>query len=399
MKTTSSRIWLAVLATGLAITQVYAGGSVEPAPNDGAGLTDVELLVETGDRIVDVGTTATGFTAHRNGDLTVVTVTRPWQGATGDDVLRYVLYPRDTTEPDVDGADLLVGVPIDSIVTMSTTFLPHLTALGALDTLVGVDSIAFAFAPDVHARFDSGEITEVGSGPGVDVEQLLALDPDLIMVNSYGGDWDAQPTLKEAGLPVVVSGDWAENSPLGRAEWLLFTALFYDRFDEGLAVYNRTVRDYRRLQVLASSIQRRPSVLVNAPYQGSWAVPGGESYVAQLIEDAGGDYVWADDESTGALFFDIESVFAEAGDADVWINPGTWTSLEQGAAEDERFTEFASFTNGEVYNYNRRIGPGGGNDYFESGALNPHIVLNDLIWVLHPNLVPDYEPYYYQRLE
>ena len=399
MKSTSSVLWLAALLVALAISPAFATGAVEPAPNNGAGLSDAELLVETGEAIPEVGTNATGFTAHRNEDLTIITVTRPWQGASDGDSLHYVLYPRDQAQPDVDGADLIVGIPIRSIVTMSTTFLPHLVALDRLDTLVATDSVAFAYSPDVHERLDAGAVTEVGSGPGVDVERLLALDPDLIMVNSYGGDWDAQPTLEQAGLPVVVSGDWVENTPLGRAEWLLFTSLFYDDLESGLDSYRRTVRDYSRLEVLAAGVENRPSVLVNAPYQGSWAVPGGESYVARLIEDAGGDYVWSDDSSTGALFFDIESVYAEAGEADVWINPGLWASLDQGAAEDERFTEFAAFENGEVYNHNRRIGPGGGNDYFESGALNPHIILNDLIWVLHPDLVPDYEPYYYRRLE
>jgi len=105
------------------------------------------------------------------------------------------------------------------------------------------------------------------------------------------------------------------------------------------------------------------------------------------------------DETAGALFLDFETVFAEAGTADVWINPGAWTSLAEGRSEDRRFAQFRAFRNGMVFNYNARVSPGGGIDYFESGASNPHIVLKDLIWVFHPELLPDYQPYYYQRLK
>lgn len=402
MKRNTSIITLVLALTLLSPLATGATGVQEDSPDEATTAprpSTVDGLVALGEPIADVAQHATGFEAVRAGDITVVTVTRPWQNATEDDALTYVLYPRAGERPSVEGADLVVPVPIESIVTMSTTFLPHLTAIDELDALVAVDSVAYAYSARVHEMHDEGRIIEVGSGPNADIEQLLALDPDIIMVNSYGGDWDAQPMLEEAGLPVVVAGDWVETSPLGRAEWVLFTSLFFDELDAAAGLYAQIEREYNRLRTLASAASTRPRVLSNAPYQGTWAVPGGDSYAAQFIEDAGGRYVWADDESTGALFLDIESVYAEAGDADVWINTGTWSSLEQAAAEDERFTNFAAFEDGALFNNNRRMGPGGGNDYFESGALNPNIILNDLIWALHPELVPDYEPYYYQQLK
>lgn len=395
MKRTLSLFALIVIASA----SLFATGIQEsdaPAAPDQA---TVAALVASGSRVESVARHATGFRVVKAGDLTVVTVTRPWQGATDADTLNYVLYQAGSAAPVVEDADLVIAVPIESIVTMSTTFLPHLTALDRLDTLEAVDSVAFAYSPEVHRLFNDGNLVEVGSGPQADVERLLAIDPDLIMVNSYGGEWDAQPVLEQAGLPVVVSGDWVETSPLGRAEWLLFTALFVDELDSALEAFSRIEQEYTRLTTIAAEADTRPTVLSNAPYQGTWAVPGGESYAARFIRDAGGDYVWADDESTGALFFDIESVYAEAGEADVWINPGTWMSLDQGRAEDERFTAFRAFENGQVFNNNRRTGPGGGNDYFESGATAPHVILADLIWAFHPDLVPEYEPFYYRKLK
>ena len=387
------------------------GGSQEPAgaPAEAAGAAEaarapagaasVAAFKEVGARIPEVGRRARGFQAFRTGDLTLIEVTRPWQNADAPDTLRYLLYPRGEQAPQVEGVDLAVGVPTRSIVTTSTTFLPHLDALGHLDRLIAVDSVAYAYNGQVHDMAADGELTEVGSGPGVDVERLIALDPDLIMVNSYGGDWDLQPALEEAGLPVVVSGDWVENEPLGRAEWLLFTALLFDDLEAGLETFERIEAEYERLSALTDGVDRRPTILVNAPYQGDWTVPGGESYAARFIRDAGGRYVWGEDQSTGSLFLDVESVYAEAGEADIWINPGVWTSLDQGAAEDERFTAFEAFENAQVYNNNRRMGPGGGNDYFESGALHPERILADLIHIFHPDLLPERELFYYRKLE
>lgn len=342
---------------------------------------------------------ATGFTYTSAGRATLVTVTRPWQGATADDALEYLLYPRGTAPPAGYPDALTVPVPVRSIITMSTTFLPHLEQLGVLDSLVGVDSLAYVYSPAVRARAQSGTLAEVGSGSMVDVERVLSLGPDMVLVNSYGGEWDADPYLARAGVPTVVSGDWVEQTPLGRAEWLLFTALFYDKLEQAKTRFARIEAEYLELAALATQVDDRPTVLINAPYQGTWYVSGGRSYAANFIRDAGGRYVWADDATAGALYLDFETVFAEAAAADVWINPGTWSSLAEGRAEDGRFTRFAAFTGGKVYNNNARLSPVGGIDYFESGAANPHLVLKDLIWAFHPELVPGHEPYYYHRLK
>ena len=342
---------------------------------------------------------ATGFTFEQHDDFTLVTVTKPWQGATTDDVLRYVLYRRGTRPPAGYDAALAVETPVRSVITMSTTFLPHLEQLDEIESLVGHDALAWVYSPAVKTRAEQGHVTEVGSGSMVDIERTLQLQPDIIFTNSFGGDWDAHPVLERAGLPTAISGDWVEQSPLGRAEWLLFAALFFDKLDVAQEIFGEMEAEYLALTRLAESATDRPSVLINAPYQGTWTVAGGDSYAARFIRDAGGNYVWTADRTVGAIFLDFETVFAEAGTADVWINPGVWATLGAGRAEDSRFEQFRSFRNGSVFNNNARISESGGIDYFESGASNPHVVLKDLIWAFHPDLVPGYEPFYYQKLE
>ena len=54
-------------------------------------------------------------------------------------------------------------------------------------------------------------------------------------------------------------------------------------------------------------------------YQGVWYLPGGASYQAKIIEDAGGKYIWADDKSAGSLNLSYEEVLAKAHNADIWL--------------------------------------------------------------------------------
>jgi iron complex transport system substrate-binding protein len=389
---------LAFIMLLAATLPLWSTSVVENPTSTGGTTPSISQLMETATSIDHVGGYAEGFSAYRSGDLVIVQVNAPWQNASPEDRFVYLLYPRNQVRPHFTGVDAVIAVPAERVITMSTTFLPHLEALGVLNALVAVDSLAWAYSPLVRERGASGDITEVGSGPAVDIERVLALEPDFVMVNSYGGEWDAQPILEAAGVPTVVLGDWVESNPLGRAEWLLFTALLFGDLDEAVERLRTIEERYLELKEIAAGASERPTVLVNAPYQGTWSVPGGKSYAATFVADAAGDYFWADDDSTGSLFLDMESVYALAGSADIWINPGTWSSLAQGEAEDARFATFAAFGFGHVYNNNRRLSPAGGNDYHESGALNPDLVLADLVTIFHPDLMPNHRMYYYRRL-
>ena len=387
---------LMLLLTVLPCSHLLATGTTE-VPESEPISTDLPALLEQSVPAPELSRYAQGFNVYRSGSLTIAEVNRPFPGATEADTKYYVLYPREQAAPSVEGADQVIGVPVERFVSMSTTFLAHLEKIGSPELVTAVDSLAYVYSPTYESRSDA--ILEVGSGPGVDVEQLLVLDPGVILVNSFGGEFDAAPTLERAELPVVVSGDWLENTPLGRAEWFVFTALFADKAEEAAGLMSDIADEYERLALLGRGAADQPLVLINAPFQGTWSIAGGQSYAAQLIRDAGGDYVYGDTDTTGALFYDLETVFAEAGQADIWINPGQWTSLQQAAAEDSRFAEFRAFELETIYNNNARVAAGGGIDYFESGAVNPHVVLQDLIAIFHPELLPDHDLFYYQRLQ
>jgi iron complex transport system substrate-binding protein len=303
------------------------------------------------------------------------------------------------TPPADTGDALVIEVPVNRIVAMTMTQLPHLSELGVLDTLVGVDSFLYINNPDVRKKIEAGELVEIGSGGQVNVEQALDLQPDLIMTYGVGNpEYDAHPKLLEANLKVVLDSEYMETSPLGRAEWIKFTAAFFNREAQATRVYSTIAGRYKEMAAKARSAATRPTVFTGAPYKGTWYMPGGKSYVAQLLADAGANYLWADDTSTGSQPLSFEEVFERARNADFWLNAGMWKSLADAKVEDERLTRFAAFQKGNVFNNNKRLNENGGNDYWETGVTNPHLVLADLIKIFHPELLPDHELYFYQQL-
>ena len=340
---------------------------------------------------------AGGFSVSYGLSYKVVEVHQPWVGA---DPVTYLLVQCGAPVPPDIEADAVIEVPVSSAISMSTTYLPHFVELGSLDRLIATDEFDFVYSPEVRARINSGDLAEVGGGSFVDIEKVLDLDPDVVFTYGIGSaDYDAHPALIEAGIPVVLNADYMETSPLGRAEWVKFTSLFLNQEGAAEALFDEIAANYEDLRVVAATADERPTVLVNAMYGDTWYVSGGNSYQAQLIADAGGDYLWADDESTGGLALSFEAVLERAQDADVWLNPNYWFTLADGLAEDERYSVFSAFENGAVFNNNARVTELGGNDILETGVLHPERVLADLITILHPELLPGVEPVYYRALE
>jgi iron complex transport system substrate-binding protein len=290
-------------------------------------------------------------------------------------------------------------VPVQQIATMSTSYLPFLDMYGLLDRLVAVDDVTYVNNPAVLAMAEAGTLVQIGYGAGVNVEQILDLAPDLVMTYGSGSpEYDAHPVLLNAGLKVAVNAEWLETSPLGRAEWGKFIALFFNKEATAESTFADTVARYEDLKAKAAAAEK-PTVLTDSEYQGSWYVAGGRSFTAQLLADAGAAYLWADDESTGSIPVAFEAVFDKAAAADFWLNVGFVNSLEEMKAADERYTDFAAFQKGNVWNNNKRQNANGGNDYYESAVAQPDAVLADLIAIFHPELMPEHAFVYYQRLQ
>ncbi|MFP4408515.1 MAG: ABC transporter substrate-binding protein [Spirochaetaceae bacterium] len=345
---------------------------------------------------------AASLTLSRQGDRTVVTISNAWDGAPP---LRYLLLKRGSEEDLTEERreyDGVIEVPLRRIASLATPAIAHLADLESLDRIVAVDDADYVYNSRIRRRIREGDIPEVGSGSSLNVERLLLTEPELVILSALGPDDPTVRRLESVGISVLPLADWREQSPLGRAEWVKLFGELLEKEAEADSIFEPRASRYLELEAMVSSDSSGsdPKVLTNAPWQGSWPVPAGRSYVARLIDAAGGEYLWAEREGTGSVFLDFESVLARGAEADVWINLNQgWKRRADALETDPRLAAFAPFRNNRMYHHNRRLRPSGANDFWESGATRPDLVLADLIRILHPELLPNHDMIYYNRLE
>ncbi|HOC22783.1 MAG TPA: ABC transporter substrate-binding protein, partial [Anaerolineaceae bacterium] len=320
----------------LVVSACQATPTASPQPTTTLASSGVIATPEVSSTLPITIRYAKGFTLEYKDNYKILTVTQPWAGA--EQSFTYILIPRGTEAPAEAGNAQVIEIPVRSFVAMSTTYYPFLENIGKLDTLVAVDDATYIYNPSVREKAASGEIAVVGGGmggPSANIERLLELNPDVIMTSASGiPELDVYPKLQEVGLPVVINGDYLEQTPLGRAEWGIFIAAFFGLEQQASQQFDALVQRYEEVSALAANVQERVTVFTNTDYQGTWYVPAGESYAAILLKDAGAEYLWEDEPGSGALPLSFETVFERAKDADFWLNPGFAASLQDLLAMD-----------------------------------------------------------------
>lgn len=338
---------------------------------------------------------AKGFEIEQADDYKIITLKNVWKGETTPH--QYILYKN--TKPAGFEQATFIKIPIKSIVCFSLTHVAFIDKLDELNSIKGLSGADYVSNNKVIAKLQAEQIKEIGSEQLVNYELLVELNPDLVM--TFGIDETSKTKLnklKSLGQKVVLNSEYMENHPLGKAEWIKFVGAFYDKDSLAEAIYNNIETEYHKLVELTKSVETKPTVFVGMPWNGAWYLAGGKSFQAQLLKDAGANYLWADNTETSSFVVDKEVIFEQAFDADFWLNLNAFDNLNDVLAVHEKFAKFKSVNNNGVYNNNLRVNHASGNDYWESGVVNPQLILADLIQIFHPNLI-EHELYYYKQLK
>jgi iron complex transport system substrate-binding protein len=340
---------------------------------------------------------AGGFKVSKVGKVKLVEVTYPYQGATSG--YKYLLVPKGDSVPAHDASTKVITIPIESIVCTSTTHIPLLDYLNETERLVGFPTTDYISSEKMRKRIDEGKVEELGVDKGLNLEKLAMLKPSMVMGYTMTGDYGQYKKMEELGVSVVMNAEYLEKHPLGRAEWIKYMALFFDREKEADSVFTEIEKNYNETVAKAKSSEKKPTVLSGIVYGDAWFLPGGQNYAAKLFKDAGCNYLWADDPSNGYLELSFESVYEKAKDADLWIGVASTKSLKELKNSDQRYAKFEPFKQKKVYTYNARKGAKGGSEFLELGYLRPDLILSDLVKIAHPELLPEYELFFHAKLE
>lgn len=327
--------------------------------------------------------------SSREGDdrveSTLVTIRNPWQGASGVEQHLLILRGHDKAPEGFEGE--VVHAPIRKVACLSSTHVAMFDALGESGRVVGVSGLNYIFNPSVRERAARGEVHDLGMDSNLNFELLASLKPDLVMLYGVTGENSVVTgKLRELSIPYIYIGDYVEESPLGKAEWMVLTAELCDRRAEGIERFEAVAGRYEeiRRQILESrsETEPRPLVMLNTPWRDTWFMPSSRSYMVRLIEDAGGEYIYPND-SDHSVPIDLEEAYLMATRADVWINTGSCTTLDELKAGNPKFARVKSVVEGRVWNNNRRGTPEGGSDFWESGIVRPDVILSDLHTLLY----------------
>lgn len=340
---------------------------------------------------------AAGFTVSSLGNSKLVTVTYPFQGATSG--YTYLLVPRGEEPPQHAPGTRIIYIPLNNIVCTSTTHIPLLDYLGETDRLTGFPTTDYISSEKMRTRIDAGAVTDLGIDKGLNLERLVLLKPGAVMGYTMSGDYGQFRKIESLGTPVVINAEYLEQHPLGRAEWIKFMALFFNKERLADSVFNAIEENYLLTRAIARKASSKPTVLSGIVYGDAWFLPGGQNYAAQLFRDAECRYLWEDTESNGFLQLSFETVYSKAHDANLWIGTGSFKNLAEIGAADNRYAGFEALQKKTVYNYDARQGARGGNEFLELGYLRPDLILMDLVKIAHPHLLPEHQLFFHRRLE
>lgn len=340
---------------------------------------------------------AKGFTVTYHDDgLKSVEVLYPFQGATTG--YQYLLVPKNQPLPPIQDGVRVIRTPLNSIVCTSTTHIPLLDYLNETDKLVGFPTTDYISSGKARKHIEEGRVQDLGVDKGLNMERIAMLKPDMVMGYSMNSDYGQFKKIEDLNVPVVLNAEYLEKHPLGRAEWIKFMALFFNKEKEADSIFRVIAQEYNGTKALTDSTQKRPTVLSGVVYGDTWFLPGGQNYASRLLSDAGCNYLWASDSSNGFLELSFESVYEKAHDADLWIGVGSFSTLKEIRNADRRYANFKPFRTGKVYMSNARQGAKGGSEFLELGYLRPDIILKDLVKIAHPALLKEHRLYFHQML-
>lgn len=356
---------------------------------------DVSLF----DEVVYSPRHAVGFEIRRHAEsgTTLITSTNPWQGA--EEVSYKLLI--DPNNHFSNSADVQhINTPAERILCMSSSHIAMLDAIGEVERVVGVSGIDFISNDYITANRQ--KIGDVGYDNNINYELLIAIDPDLVLLYGINAANSVENKLRELGIPFAYIGEYVESSPLGKAEWMVAVGEIVGKREQSIEHFNSIVSHYN---AVAEKIKEhigntpRPKIMLNTPYRDSWFLPSESSYMVQLIKQAGGNTFTAGDNGNSSAPIDIEQAMLYATQSDIWLNPSGCNSIAELVKLNPKFVDTPPVINGKVWNNNARQTPMGGSDFWESGVVRPDIILQDLVTILHPEIMPAHDLYYHKQLK
>ena len=330
----------------------------------------------------------------KHADYTVVTIRNPW------DTLKvlhtYLLADREKPLPEHLPEGTVVRTPLQKSVIYSSVHCSLWSELDELKGIGGVCGLEYIQLPQIQEGCRNGSIVNVGNSMNPDIERIIDLRPDAILLSPFENS-GGYGRVGKLNIPIIECADYMETSALGRAEWMRLYGLLLGKEAQADSLFAGIEKEYLTLtQQVKSQNLKRPTVISEMKNSSAWYIPGGNSTMGRLYQDAGADYVFASLSNSGSVPLAFETVFDRGGNADIWLikynqpQDKTYSELERDYAP---YARFKAFQDRKVYGCNTNHVP-----FYEESPFHPELLLKDLIKIFHPELLPDYDLKYFSNL-
>lgn len=386
----------------LAITSCQGG---KTGAGDGDGGDTVKMKYAQLLTIVKHG----GEYAEHYGEYAEVTIANPWKEGTL--LHRYILVPKGE-EGNKTVARLAmqrsagarcvtdtVRTPVENSAVFTSTHCQLLYELGCGQAIRGVCDLDYINIPDVKKRAasagnhgSSSAIADCGSSMAPDIERIIALKPEAILVSPFENS-GGYGKLDKLHIPLIEVADYMEASPLGRAEWMKFYGMLFEKSDakdskagifqsKADSLFAKIEKEYLNLKAAAKKLPAGLSVLTERKTGSVWYVPGGQSTIGILLKDANARYIFSEDQHSGSLAMSPEQILTKAKNIDVWAFKyfgGKPLSRSQLLQEYAGYKSLAAFGSSRIYQVDTSREP-----YFEITSFHPEVLLREFILLSHP---------------
>ena len=337
---------------------------------------------------------AKGFVINYYPDYHQLVLNDPWGDTTKHET--FALLKNEAAREEVKQYnDYVINYPASRWIAFSSTMVDYADKLGMKQTICGVAEPQYIADDYIEEQIELGHIRDIGMAAAPDAEVIIDLEPNFMMVSPFKDNHFTM--IMNAGIPVLTNADYLEHTPLGRAEWLVLVGAVLGKGEQAKVMFKEIEQNYQLVKEKAKKAIHKPSVFTGHIYQGIWYTPAGESYMANFFSDAGCDYIYKDSKGTGSLALDYEIIIDRAMHTDYWVlilnNPAELT-YDELKKIDTRYIDFDAYKRHNVVATNASHSL-----YFEKGLLQPHIVLSDLVFAFHPELMGAYTPTYFHHLK
>ena len=309
---------------------------------------------------------ANGLSLYKTNEGTVVTITNPQT----QEILDHFLV---TSKEESEMSNIkVVTTPFESVLAYSSTYISFMSALKEVDKITGVTYSQGISNQRIKERLATKQTLDVGSDQSPDKELVISLKPDLAMIypNNGNHDW-----FQSFSIPTIANVEYLEVHPLAQAEWIKLYGVLFEKEELADSIFNEIEKNYKSEIVMASD-SNLPVVLCGELYDDVWTLPGGRSFTSKLIEDAGGQYFLSSDTNSGSRKLDFEYVLSQDTLLDYWLlltynpKPITYQYLKE---NKPRYSYLSVFSPEKMSVCNTAT-----SSYFETGILEPHILLKEL---------------------